>query len=213
MVFADRTEAGRLLAQALEEYRGRGDVVVLGLPRGGVVVAYEVASTLGAPLDVVISRKIPAPGNPELAIGAVGPDGSVVRDPIAEQYPGVTSEYLERAVSREEAEIQRRTAAYRRDRPPVSLEGKTVIVVDDGIATGATMLATLRGLRAEKPKELVLAVPVAAPGSLARLSQEADRVVVLHTPEFFYAVGEWYHDFRQVSDEEVINLLEKRRLR
>ncbi|MBI3944641.1 MAG: phosphoribosyltransferase [Armatimonadetes bacterium] len=211
MVFDDRTDAGRRLAEALMEYRGRRDVVVLGVPRGGGVVAYEVACALGAPLDVVVSRKIPAPGNPELAIGAVAPDGSVVMDPMAERYLAVTDDYVQRAVAEEVAEIHRRMEAYRGDRPPVPLEGKTVIVVDDGIATGATVLATLRGLRAQNPKELVLAIPVGPPASIERLAPEADRVVALQTPEFFYAVGEWYRDFRQVSDEEVINLLERSR--
>ena len=208
MVFTDRVDAGRRLAEALEEYRGR-DVVILGVPRGGVVVAAEVARALGAPLDVAVARKIPAPGNPELAIGAVAADGTVVLDPMASVYPGVTPDYLERAKAAEVAEIERRMVAYRGDRPPLDVGGKHVIVVDDGIATGNTVLATLRCLRQGSPAELILAVPVAPPTSVERLSADADRVVALQTPEPFFAVGEWYRDFDQVSDEEVVRILQE----
>lgn len=208
MVFTDRVDAGRRLAEALEEYRGR-DVVILGVPRGGVVVAAEVARALGAPLDVAVARKIPASGNPELAIGAVAADGTVVLDPMASVYPGVTPDYLDHAKAAEVAEIERRMAAYRGGRPPLDVGGKHVIVVDDGIATGNTVLATLRCLRQGGPAELILAVPVAPPTSVERLSADADRVVALETPEPFFAVGEWYRDFDQVSDEAVVRILQE----
>ena len=199
MIFEDRVDAGRRLADALGEYRG-ADVIVLGVPRGGVVVAYQVATALQAPLDVTVPRKIPAPGNPELAIGAVAADGTVVMDPMAEYYPGVTPEYVERAVAQQVEEIHRRLRAYRGDRPPMDVSGKTAIVVDDGIATGNTVLASLRSLRAQNPQALVLAVPVAPPTSVERLAQAADRVVALETPEPFFAVGQWYNNFDQVRD-------------
>lgn len=208
MIFEDRADAGRRLAEALNDYQGQ-DVVVLGLPRGGVVVAREVARALKAPLDVAVARKIPAPGNPELAIGAVAADGTVVMDPMADLYPGITPSYIGRAVAQEVAEIERRLQAYRGDRPPAALKDKVVIVVDDGIATGNTMLAALRALRRDAPKELVLAVPVAPPSSIERLRSETDRVVALQTPEPFYAVGEWYRNFDQTSDEEVVRLLQE----
>lgn len=208
MVFEDRVDAGKRLAQALEEYRGR-DLVVLGVPRGGVVVADEVARALGAPLDIVVARKLPAPGNPELAIGAVAADGADVIDPMASLYPGVTPGYIERVKAEEMAEIDRRLQAYRGDRPPLDVAGKTVLVVDDGIATGSTVMASLRSLKKRGPAELVLAVPVGPPSSIERLRGEADRVVVLQTPEPFFAVGEWYQRFDQVSDEEVVEILSR----
>lgn len=212
MVFENRVEAGRMLARELESYRNR-DAVVLGVPRGGVVVAAEVAKALGAPLDVVVSRKIPAPDNPELAIGAVAADGTRVIDPMAGLYPGVTPDYIERAAQAQVAEIDRRVRAYRDGWPPLDVSGKVVIVVDDGIATGSTVMASLRSLRKQNPAELVLAVPVAPPASIARLQAEADRIVVLETPEPFFAVGQWYQEFEQVSDAEVIGLLARARER
>jgi putative phosphoribosyl transferase len=206
MIFEDRVDAGRRLAKALEEYRGR-DLVILGVPRGGVVVADEVARALNAPLDIVVARKIPAPGNPELAIGAVAADGSDMIDPMARHYPGVTPEYLEGAKAEQIAEIQRRLQVYRGGRPAPDVAGKTVIVVDDGIATGSTVMASLRSLRNRGAAELILAVPVGPPSSVERLRGEADRVVVLETPEPFFAVGQWYQRFDQVTDEEVVEIL------
>lgn len=210
MVFEDREDAGRRLAEALAEYRGQ-NALVLGIPRGGVVLAYIVAEALNADLDVVIPRKLPAPGNPELAIGAVAADGTVVLDPLSSHYPEVTPEYIEEAKEAQVEEIERRQQLYRRDRHPLQLEGRIVIVVDDGIATGNTVLAALRSLRRLQPKELILAIPVAPPTSLERLEHETDRVVVLATPEPFFAVGQWYRHFDQVSDEEVISLLARSR--
>lgn len=204
--FADRVEAGRLLADALEDLEG--EVVVLGIARGGVPVAAEVARRHGWLLDVVIPRKVGAPGNPELGLGAIAPGVRVLDERIIARL-GVPSEYLEREIERQEAEIERRAEAYRRGRPPVDVAGKTAIVVDDGVATGGTAAAALRWARARGARQTVLAVPVGAPESIRRLASEADRVVVLATPERFYAVGQWYRDFGQTSDEEVVRLLEE----
>jgi len=202
--FADRAEAGRLLAEALDDLEG--DVVVLAIPRGGVPVAAEVAGRRGWPLDVVIPRKIGAPGNPELGLGAIAPGVRVLDTGIIERL-GVPPEYLEEEIERQEAEIRRRAEAYRRGRPPVEVAGKTAVVVDDGVATGGTAAAALRWARAQGAAATILATPVGAPESLRRLSREADRVVVLAAPERFYAVGQWYRDFEQTSDDEVVRLL------
>ncbi|MDH7568172.1 MAG: phosphoribosyltransferase [Armatimonadota bacterium] len=207
MLFQDRVDAGRRLAAELEGYRGR-NLLVLGIPRGGVAVAFEVARALNAPLDVTVARKVPAPDNPELAIGAVAADGTVVMDPLAAAYPGINPEYVSRAVADEVEEIHRRLAAYRGDRPPADPSGRTTILIDDGIATGNTVLATLRMLRKRDPLELIVAVPVAPPMVVDRLRRDADRVVTLATPEDFIAVGQWYRDFSQLSDDEVVSLLE-----
>ncbi len=207
--FRDRADAGRKLAEALSDLKGDPDVVVLGIPRGGVEVAAEVAQALGAPLDVAVTRKLGAPGNPELAIGAVGSDGSVVLDEETIEALRVGEEYLEREIARQMEEVKRRSRLYRGDRPPIPLEGKRVVVVDDGLATGATMLATVRTLRGSNPKEIIVAVPVASPEAVLRLQNEADRVISLMTPAYFWAVGMFYEDFTQVSDEEVQALLSK----
>lgn len=208
MSFLDRTEAGRRLADALEGYAGR-DAVVLALPRGGVPVAAEVASRLGAPLDLLIVRKIGVPYQPELAMGAVvdGAAPVVVRNEDVIRGADVTQGEFDRVRDRELAEIERRRARYLAGRRPVEVAGRTVIVVDDGIATGATVRAAIRGLRRKKPAEIVLAVPVAPPDTVAMLEEEADRVVCLEQPSFFEAIGLHYRDFRQVADEEVIATL------
>ncbi|RJQ07651.1 MAG: phosphoribosyltransferase [Bacillota bacterium] len=208
MLFNDRRDAGRRLAKRLADLQ-LPKPVVQGVPRGGVVVAYEVSRGLKAPLDVVISRKIGAPSNPELAVGAVAQDGTVVVDEALVRAMGVPEEYLEEEAARQREEIVRRLSRYRGGRPPVKVKGSTVIVVDDGIATGATVLAALRGLRSEDPERLILAVPVAPPDTLQRLSAEADEVICLATPEPFYAVGQFYRHFEQTSDEEVVDLLER----
>lgn len=205
MIFADRVDAGARLAEALERFAG-DDVVVLAIPRGGVVVGEVAARALGAPLDVVVPRKIGAPMNPELGIGAIAP-GIRVLDPRMIQMLGVTSDYLEREIETQEREIERRERAYRGPRPPVDVRGKTAIVVDDGVATGGTAIAALRWARGAGAERVVLAVPVAPGRSLARLRDEADEVVVLSAPDPFSAVGEWYRSFRQTSDREVVEAL------
>jgi len=204
--FANRAEAGRLLADALDDLEG--DVVVLAIPRGGVPVAAEIARRRGWPLDVVIPRKIGAPRNPELGLGAIAPGVRVLDERIIGRLR-VPREYLEQEIERQEAEIKRRAEAYRRGRPPVDVAGKTAVIVDDGVATGGTAAAALRWARAQGADAVVLAVPVGAPESLRRLAPEADRIVVLAAPERFYAVGQWYRDFEQTSDEEVIRLLQE----
>lgn len=207
MIFEDRIDAGERLAEALKEYAGP-DTVVLGIPRGGVIVAEVVARTLGVPLDVVVPRKVGAPGNPELGLGAVAP-GVRVLDPWLIERLGVTEEYLEREIAAEEAETIRRLRVYRDDRPPLELTGKTAIVIDDGVATGGTAVAAIRWARAQGAGKVVLAVPVAPPQTMERLRREADEVVALATPEPFFAVGEWYRRFEQTSDEEVIEALRR----
>jgi putative phosphoribosyl transferase len=204
-IFADRAEAGERLAVALGELAGE-DVVVLAIPRGGVIVGEVVARAIGAPLDVVIPRKIGAPGNPELGLGAIAPGVRVLDDRIVRAL-GVTREYLEREIAAQEQEIERRQLAYREGRPPVDVRGKVAVVVDDGIATGGTAAAALRWAGSRGAREVVLAVPVAPPASLARLRDEADRIVVLATPEPFLAVGEWYRTFDQTTDDEVVSAL------
>ncbi len=205
MIFHDRLDAGRRLADALKEHAGP-DTVVLAIPRGGVIVGEVVAATLGVPLDVVVPRKVGAPGNPELGLGAVAP-GVRVLDPWLIERLGVSEEYLEREIAAEEAETVRRLEAYRGGRPPLELEGKTAIVVDDGVATGGTAVAALRWARAQGAATVVLAVPVAPPQTIQRLSHEADEVVALATPEPFFAVGEWYRIFDQTPDDEVLAAL------
>ncbi|HXQ22717.1 MAG TPA: phosphoribosyltransferase [Candidatus Acidoferrales bacterium] len=209
MTFTNRKDAGQKLAARLLKYRG-SDPVVLALPRGGVPVAYEVAQALHAPLDVVVVRKLGAPGQPELGIGAVV-DGdhpeSVLNEDVMSML-NVSDTYLRREMDLELQEIHRRQERYRGGRPPVQIDGRTVIVVDDGIATGGSMRAALRGVRRAHPKRLVLAVPVAPPETIESLRSEADDVVCLSTPAYFHAVGQFYNDFTQTTDEEVIRLLD-----
>ena len=205
MIFANRVEAGERLGDALRPLAG-SNAVVLAIPRGGVIVGEAAARALGAALDVVVPRKIGAPGNPELAIGAVAP-GIRVLDRRMVVGLGVSDAYLDREISAQEAEIERRQRAYRQGRPPQPVEGRVAIVVDDGVATGSTAVAALRWAREQAAERVVLAVPVAPPQSLERLRAEADDVVVLETPSPFFAVGEWYRDFDQTSDRQVVEAL------
>ncbi len=207
MLFRDRHEAGKLLAQKLLDLKGNPNAIVLGIPRGGVVVAYEVAKTLGLPLDVFVARKIGAPGNPELAIGAVASDGTVVLDELSISLMGVPKQYIEKETERQKEEIRKRIQAYRGGREGYSLEGKIVILVDDGVATGATIIASLRAIKASNPSQIILAVPVAPPDTVEKLRREADKVICLYTPSPFWAVGAFYVNFEQISDEEVQGLL------
>lgn len=204
--FRDRREAGRRLAARLTSLAAERPVVV-GLPRGGVPVADEVAAALRAPLEILAVRKLGAPHNPEYGIGAIAEDGTRVFDAEALAVLGINGGVLDSIVARETAELHRRVAAYRGDRPAMELRGRTVVVIDDGVATGVTDTAALRAIRRRGPRRLVLAVPVCAPDSAARLRGEADEVVCLAEPPQLYGVGQWYRDFSQVSDQEVISAL------
>jgi predicted phosphoribosyltransferase len=209
VTFADRRDAGERLAAILGDLADR-PTVVLGIPRGGVEVAAVVAGALGAPLDVVVPRKIGAPGNPELGIGAVA-EGVQVLDERLIRVLGVDAAFLEAEIGEQRREIARRVARYRGDRPPPSIAGRTAVVVDDGVATGGTAVAALRWAAAQGAGTVVLAVPVAPPEAIDRLLTEADEVRALETPRYFSSVGQWYEDFPQVPDERVVALLEEAR--
>ena len=205
--FADRTEAGASLAKRLLHLRGRDDVRVLALPRGGVPVAAEVASVLNAPLDVLVVRKLGVPGHEEFAMGAIASGGTQVLNAKVTEALQIPAETIAQVVERERNELARRERLYRGDRPPLSLVGRVVVLVDDGLATGLTMLAAVGAVRPQQPARVVVAVPVAAESSCEALRAEADEVVCVHTPEPFRCVGMWYQDFSKTSDEEVRALL------
>ena len=207
--FKNRTEAGRLLASKLVAYQNRSDLLVLALPRGGVPVAFEVADALHAPLDIFVVRKLGVPGQEELAFGAIATGGvRVINDEVAGSMH-LSPEQIEATVVREQAELARRERSYRGERPMPNPTALTVILVDDGLATGATMLAASRALRREDPSKIVVAVPVAAPAVCEEFRSEVDEIVCAITPEPFYAVGLWYEDFSQITDDEVRHLLDR----
>jgi len=208
-MFSDRRDAGVQLASRLKEYKGRPGVLALALPRGGVATGYEIAHYLNVPLDIVIVRKIGFPGQPELGIGAVSETGTVVLNESIISTYGVPKDYIEREISKQEKEISRRVELYRKGKRLPSLEGKTIILVDDGVATGATMKAAITTLKEEKLKKLIVALPVAPAGMADEIEQMADTFICIETPFDFMAVGAYYHDFTQVSDEEVVDLLER----
>jgi putative phosphoribosyl transferase len=210
--FRDREDAGRRLAEKLSGYRDE-DPVVLALPRGGVPVAYEISLSLGAPLDVLLARKLGAPGRPELGIGAVAQGGVSVLNEDVVGALGIPEGYVERAAEEEKAEIERRLALLRGDRPEPEVAGRTAILVDDGLATGVTARAAVGALRLRGPRRLVLAVPVCAERTAKALRPKADELVCLKAPSDLVAVGHWYRDFSQVPDEEVLALLERARLK
>ena len=208
-IFTNRTEAGQELAQYLGKYANRKDVIVLGVPRGGVPVAYEVATALEAPLDVFVLRKLGVPGHEELAFGAIGSGGVRVLNPDVVGALGISNLDIERVTAAERQELQRRERAYRGRRAALDVSGKTVILVDDGIATGSSIRAGIRALRQMKPARIVIATPVAPPSTCNRLKSEVDELVCVEMPEQFCGVGQFYDDFSQVSDEEVNDLLNR----
>ena len=207
MIFPNRNEAGRRLARKLEAYAGRKDTLVLAIPRGGVPIAFQVAAELGVPLDVFVVRKLGVPSQPELAFGAIASGEIRILDEQIVESMGISENEIEQIAADEGLELQRREHAYRGGRAPLHLENKTVILVDDGIATGASTRAAIAALRELKPARIVLAAPVAPASTCERLLREVDDLVCLDTPETFYAIGQFYEDFSQVSDEEVTTLL------
>jgi putative phosphoribosyl transferase len=206
--FTDRINAGKRLASELKDFSGKKGIV-LAIPRGGVVVGFEIAEALNLPLDVIIPRKIGAPENPELAIGAVAEDGTAILDNQLIKYLAVSKEYVAIETQRQKHEIRRRLKLYRQDASYPNLKGLDVIVVDDGIATGSTMKAALASVRNRGAASVTVAVPVGPPSTIEELNKLADRVVCLYTPEYFQAIGEFYTDFSQTPDEEVIRLLKE----
>ena len=211
MIFSNRQEAGRVLAERLEKYANREEVIVLGVPRGGVPVAFEVARALDAPLDIFVLRKLGVPGHEELAFGAIGSGGVRVLNTDVLNKLGVSEVEIAAATKEETKELERRERLYRGSRPPLHVEGSTVILVDDGIATGASLRAAIQAIRKLKPAALVVATPVAPRTTLQSMRHEVDDLVCAEVPDPFYGVGQFYEDFSQVSDEEVIQLLQRAR--
>lgn len=212
-IYADRADAGRALADALESHRAAPGTIVLGLPRGGVPVAYEIATRLELPLDVLVVRKLGLPWQPELAMGAIASGGALVRNEEVMRYLDGRTDAFDAVRAKEQQELERRERDYRGDRPPLDLRDRTGIVVDDGLATGATMEAAVRAVKASGARRVVVAVPVASPEARDRIAAVADEVVCLATPMFFSAVGQWYRDFGQTSDDEVRDLLAREHAR
>ena len=209
-IFKDRTSAGKILVEHLKQYQGMENILVLGIPRGGVVVAYEVAHELNLPLDIIVTRKIGAPNQPELALGAVDGDGEVVWDKDLLRDLGFKIEDLREIVEKEAEEIKRRETVYRQGKESLQMENKIVILIDDGIATGATTLAAINYLKRHEVKKIILAVPVASKESMEKVEREIGEmgeVIVLETPEYFQAVGQFYQEFLPVSDDMVIRTL------
>lgn len=209
MRFEDRSDAGRLLAQKLSQYTDRNDVLVLALPRGGVPVGFEIASALRVALDVFLVRKLGTPGQTELAMGAIASGGVRVLNRDVLDYLAIPERTIEEVARREQAELERREREYRGSRAAPAIQGRTIILVDDGLATGSSMRAAVQALRQQRPARIVIAVPVAAPSTCRDFEREVDEVVCLYTPEPFSAVGLWYRDFSQTSDDEVRELLER----
>jgi putative phosphoribosyl transferase len=210
--FANRVDAGKRLVSELENLVGK-NAIVLAIPRGGVVVGYEIAKAFNLPLDVIIPRKIGAPSNPELAIGAMTEDGTIILDKSLVSYLGVSQDYIEKESERQKNEIERRLKLYRGIEPYPNLAGKEVIIVDDGIATGSTMKAALSSAKNRGAKTVIIAVPVGPPSTIKELKRQADKVVYSYTPEYFQAIGQFYRDFEQTTDAEVIQLLKQNKQR
>jgi putative phosphoribosyl transferase len=209
MVFEDRQDAGRQLATQLGEFANRSNAIVLGIPRGGVVVAFEIARALNLPLDVFLSHKLGVPGHEELAFGAIAADGGRYLDQQVIHSARVSSADMARITAETERLLNQRAALYRGDRPPIQIDNKTVILVDDGIATGASAFAAIRALRQMQPAALILAVPVAPASTCAWLQRSVDRLVCLYAPRDFFAVGQFFRSFEQVEDEVIVQLLQQ----
>lgn len=205
--FSNRTEAGQLLARKLTTYTNRSDVLVLALPRGGVPVAFEVAKALNAPLDICLVRKLGVPGHKELAMGAIATGVVMVLNEEVVESVGISKEIINQVAAQEQQELERRDRLYRGNRPVPEVKNRTILLIDDGIATGSTMRAAITTLRKQQPKSIVVAVPVAPPSTCNELKLEVDQVVCLTMPPTFHAIGLWYEDFSQTTDEEVRNLL------
>jgi putative phosphoribosyl transferase len=208
MMFANRIEAGRLLAERLTAYRGKENGLILAIPRGGIPLACEISRKLGLPVDVLVIKKIGVPGNEELAAGATGIDEFILNEAVVSGY-GVSEAYIQEQVEKKRGEIRERYRLLRGDRPLYSVENRTVILVDDGIATGSTMAMAIRMLQKQAPGEVVLAVPVAPPDTVRRLEKIADHIVCLDQPRHFMAIGQFYEDFTQVRDEEAKEMLDE----
>ena len=206
-LYKNRREAGRKLAGALAEYASQDDVIILALPRGGVPVAYEIAGILNAPLDVLLVRKLGVPGHEEFAMGAIAWGKVQIINQDTVQRLGISQEAIQQVIDKEDQELHRRNQLYRNDQPLPQIKGNRVVVVDDGLATGATMKAAVSALRQMGANGIIVAVPVASSDSCRELEEIADKVICLHTPEPFYGVGQWYRDFSQTTDQEVENLL------
>ncbi len=206
MIFRDREQAGQQLASSLEKYRDKNPLI-LGIPRGGVVVAYQVAKVLKAQLDVIVARKLGAPSQPEFAIGAIAPNGIRVLNKESVHYFGLSKQDIENLVARQQQEMERRIQLYRSGREDLDVEDRIVIVIDDGLATGLTAIAAVRSVKKGGAKQIILAVPVCAADTFRNMQQEADEVICLSVPEYFDAVGRFYQDFPQTTDDEVITLL------
>lgn len=209
MIFNDRVEAGKLLTDRLLQFSDDKESIIIGLPRGGVIVAYQVAESLHLPLDVICPRKIGAPFNPEYAIGAITETGHGIFNEFAIQQLGVSESYLKEIVDIEKTKAQHRLDIFRKNRPPRDLNNKQVILIDDGLATGFTMKAAIQSVKEENAKKIIVAIPVAPPRAIQELKGYADEVICLFAPDYFMAIGQFYRDFRQTEDDEVISLLEK----
>lgn len=206
-MFYDRADAGNQLAKELEKYQGNKNALILAVPRGGVIIGKIISDKLNLPLDIVITRKISAPGNPEYAIGAVAEQGEPILNEEIIGTMGITPDYLDQEISHKQEEIRHRLKLYRSDRPNLSIKDKTIIIVDDGVATGYSILATIQYLRNQHPKKIVLAIPVIPRDTLSAIKQKVDHLIYLEAPEVFSAVGQFYENFSQVTDEEVRNNL------
>jgi len=204
MIFKDRADAGRQLAKKLKDYQNKPDTIVVALPRGGVVLGYEIAKELNLSLDIVVPRKIGAPGNEEFAIGAISEEGDYVKNDAAGDFD---KDYIDKEIAKEKEEAKRRLGTYRPGMEKRQFAGKTILLVDDGIATGLTMLAAIKTLRNMKAKKIIVAVPVAAPDSYGKIKEEADKAITLDQPFLFGAVGQFYQVFEQTEDDEVISLM------